>query len=208
MVRAAPSVAVGSTAPPPQNSAPVLGGYRVHGTKKGSIPLSTESRAKGKKVTVLRNVDGDMQALLKDLKESLGTGGLAHENGTELEIQGEHEDRIAAFLKKKGCLVGVKGCGKAAEPPPKLKPKAAPSAPAVPPTPVAVATPDSKDQKKYVQRLQKFMDSDFVQRHNLQNMSNNAMTKMKYSEFIGMWKDFVEVATDSQRSAVLTGRVA
>ena len=79
----------------------------MHGTKKGSIPLPIESQAKGQKVNILRNVDGDMEALLTDPKESLGTGCLAHENGS---IQGEQEDQAAAFLTKKGCLVGVKGC--------------------------------------------------------------------------------------------------
>eukprot|EP00668_Euglena_longa_P036439 GGOE01046837.1.p1 GENE.GGOE01046837.1~~GGOE01046837.1.p1 ORF type:complete len:221 (+),score=58.91 GGOE01046837.1:61-723(+) len=177
--------------------------YTVAGTKKGGIPLSVETRAKGKKVTVLRNIEGDLTALLRDLKDQLGAGGVVHDNGTELEVQGEHEKRIEAFLRSKGCLRGVKGTS-VQEPKPKANPQPAPSLP-TPSCPMV--TPASKDQKKYLERLQRHMDADFTQRHQLVGMSGNAMAKMKYSDFSAIWNDFAAHSEPVQQQAVLTGKV-
>jgi len=72
-------------------------------------------------VTVIRNVTGDVDALLKDLKQALGAGGVIQ--GNDVEVQGEHMPRVEALLVKKGCLKGVSAQNKvAALPQPKDKP--------------------------------------------------------------------------------------
>ena len=43
--------------------------------------------------------------MLKDLKTSIGAGGVVREG--DIEVQGEHVVRIEAFLVKKGCVKGV-----------------------------------------------------------------------------------------------------
>jgi hypothetical protein len=51
----------------------------VNGSKKGGFPVSVESRAKGKKVTVIHNVTGDLTLLLSDLKSAVGSGGVVRD---------------------------------------------------------------------------------------------------------------------------------
>ena len=53
--------------------------YMVLGSKKGGFPVSIESRAKGKKVTVIHNVSGDVSLLLSDLKSAVGSGGVVRD---------------------------------------------------------------------------------------------------------------------------------
>ena len=86
--------------------------YMVMGSKKGGFPVSIEPRAKGKKVTVVHNVTGDLDQLCKDLKGAVGSGGVVRDNN--VEVQGEHVARTEAFLLKKGCIKGVSGANKAA----------------------------------------------------------------------------------------------
>jgi hypothetical protein len=59
--------------------------WSVGGTKKGGWPLTVEKR-KSHKVTVIRNVRGDPGALVTELKNALGAGGVAREGC--IEIQG------------------------------------------------------------------------------------------------------------------------
>lgn len=92
--------------------------YVVLGSKKGGFPVTTESRAKGKKVTVIHNVTGDVGLLLSDLKAAVGAGGLVRDG--DVEVQGEHMSRVEAFLTKKGCVKGVSRANQAAAAP---KPK-------------------------------------------------------------------------------------
>lgn len=54
---------------------------------------------------LLRRLAGDVQALLKDIKQAVGAGGVLREN--DVEVQGEHVPRIETMLAKKGCLKGV-----------------------------------------------------------------------------------------------------
>jgi translation initiation factor 1 (eIF-1/SUI1) len=54
------------------------------GSKKGGFPVSVESRARGKTVTVIHNVSGNVEALLADLKSSVGSGGLVREGNVEV----------------------------------------------------------------------------------------------------------------------------
>eukprot|EP01116_Phalansterium_solitarium_P024437 TRINITY_DN8961_c0_g1_i2.p2 TRINITY_DN8961_c0_g1~~TRINITY_DN8961_c0_g1_i2.p2 ORF type:complete len:186 (-),score=36.39 TRINITY_DN8961_c0_g1_i2:139-696(-) len=112
--QAAAPVAVASPAPT----------YIVHGSKKGGFPVTLETRARGKKVTIIHNVTGDSAALLADLKRAIGAGGVLRDN--DVEIQGEHEERVAAFLVKSGCVKGVTNANKAAAAPPPKKPAPAP----------------------------------------------------------------------------------
>ncbi len=68
--------------------------------------ISIEKRKKGKVVTVIRGLlaaDNDLPALLKSLKSSCGAGGSC--DGDELEIQGEHIERLRELLKAKGFRV-------------------------------------------------------------------------------------------------------
>lgn len=62
-------------------------GYTVHGTKKGGIPIKVETRNKGKLVTVVGNVTGNVDALRQELQQALGAGGVCRERGC-VEIQG------------------------------------------------------------------------------------------------------------------------
>lgn len=68
--------------------------------------LAKEKRAKGKMVTVIRGLSAagnDFPALLAKLKSALGAGGTIE--GSDLEIQGEHLDRVRQLLTKLGYKV-------------------------------------------------------------------------------------------------------
>lgn len=68
--------------------------------------LAMEKRKKGKLVTVVRGlsaVGNDLPALLTKLKTSLGAGGTIE--GEDLEIQGEHLERVRQFLAQLGYKV-------------------------------------------------------------------------------------------------------
>ena len=65
--------------------------------------LKLEKRAKGKEVTVVSGFvlsSADAKALCTALKKACGGGGSATEAG--IEIQGDHRDKIRAFLAAKG----------------------------------------------------------------------------------------------------------
>ncbi len=72
--------------------------YEIARTRKGGYPVFVEKRAKGKTVTVVRNVTGDLATLAKTLKTLCGAGGVARDDS--VEIQGNHKDRIIAFLEE------------------------------------------------------------------------------------------------------------
>ena len=60
-------------------------------------------RRRGKTVTVVGGLQHDpatFEALLKKLKQQCGAGGTFKDG--ELEIQGDHRERVAAWLKKQG----------------------------------------------------------------------------------------------------------
>lgn len=71
--------------------------FRVERTRKGGLPVFVERRAKGKVVTVVRNVSGDTEFLLKTLKKRCGAGGVIREG--DVEIQGDHRASIETFLQ-------------------------------------------------------------------------------------------------------------
>ena len=74
--------------------------YRVERTKKGAFDIAFERRAKGKGVTVLRQVHGDGEALMKKLKKKCGAGGTVHEDS--IELQGDHRTAIERLLRDEG----------------------------------------------------------------------------------------------------------
>jgi translation initiation factor 1 len=64
----------------------------------------------GKTVTVISNLqlpESQLEELLKKLKTQCGAGGAVKENN--LEIQGDHRDKIIAYLQKEGHTVKQKG---------------------------------------------------------------------------------------------------
>ena len=91
-------------APPPREApraeildAPTVP-YRVAKTRKGGWPVSFEKRAAGKLVTVIKNVSGDGNALLKALRKHCATGGVYKDDA--IELQGDHRERVEVFLTK------------------------------------------------------------------------------------------------------------
>ena len=79
--------------------------YTVMGSKKGGFPVTVESRARGKTVTVIHNVTGDVEALLGDLKKAVGGGGVVRDG--DVEVQGDHAAKVEGLLLKLGCIKGV-----------------------------------------------------------------------------------------------------
>ena len=79
--------------------------YTIGKTKKGSLPIRVENRNKGKKVTVIFNVSGNLKELLSELKHAAGSGGVVKDD--TVEIQGDKSEFVEKFLKnklKKTCL--------------------------------------------------------------------------------------------------------
>ena len=73
--------------------------YSIGKTKKGGLPVRVESRSKGKKVTVVFNVTGDLKLLLSELKQAAGSGGVVRED--TIEIQGDKQQFVENFIEKK-----------------------------------------------------------------------------------------------------------
>lgn len=91
-------------------------GYYVTGSKKGGFPVVVEKRSH-KKVTVIRNVVGDRDALLTGLKKRLGCGGIINKDGN-IELQGERQSAVEKFLSEKDCLKAVSKVNKNLAAPP------------------------------------------------------------------------------------------
>eukprot|EP00794_Sanderia_malayensis_P006190 gene6190-6905_t len=72
--------------------------FRITRTKKGGYPILVEKRASGKKVTILRQVTGNLGLLLQQLKTKFGTGGLI--KGDQVEIQGDFEAKLTKYLQE------------------------------------------------------------------------------------------------------------
>ncbi|KAF3890492.1 MULTISPECIES: translation initiation factor [Nostocales] len=71
---------------------------------------ATRAGRKGKTVTVITGFQTNqetLQALLKQLKTQCGTGGTIKEN--ELEIQGDHKQKILELLIKLGYKAKISG---------------------------------------------------------------------------------------------------
>jgi len=75
-------------------------------TEQQTARLAVEKRRKGKVVTVIRGLPAagnDLPALLTRLKSQCGAGGTI--DGDNLEIQGEHIERIRSLLTEIGYRV-------------------------------------------------------------------------------------------------------
>ncbi len=68
--------------------------------EKQSLRVAVEKRKKGKSVTVIRGLapDNDHADLLTSLKNHCGAGGTIKDEN--IEIQGDHADRIQSLLRK------------------------------------------------------------------------------------------------------------
>ncbi|MEP1150383.1 MAG: translation initiation factor [Balneola sp.] len=69
---------------------------------KVTVALETAGR-RGKEVTVIKNIQHNPQhieKIAKKLKGQLGTGGTV--KGKNIEIQGNHVDRVKPLLEKEG----------------------------------------------------------------------------------------------------------
>ena len=74
--------------------------------KQQTARLAVEKRKQGKLVTVVRGltaIGNDLPALLTRIKTTLGAGGTLA--GEELEIQGDHLERVRQLLGKIGYKV-------------------------------------------------------------------------------------------------------
>jgi len=99
-----PFAALGGGAPPAAPASPRApepeGGttqnWQVGRTRKGGWPLSLERRSGNKSVTVLGQVSGDAEALLKTLRKFCGAGGVVRED--RIELQGDHVEALNAWL--------------------------------------------------------------------------------------------------------------
>jgi len=107
----APKQAPSVLKPPAKKLEPLPScGFAVGGSKKGELPLKTEKRARGKKVTIIPNVLGDATKLVKTLQALLGVGGIARqaEKGEWMvEVQGDQISRVTKCLLDFHCLQGI-----------------------------------------------------------------------------------------------------
>lgn len=77
----------------------------MNGSKKGGFPVAVEKRGH-KRVTVIRNVEGDRDQLLSLLKKRLGCGGIVNAQGS-IEVQGERRPGVERLLAELNCLRSV-----------------------------------------------------------------------------------------------------
>ncbi|CAK9091226.1 unnamed protein product [Durusdinium trenchii] len=86
-------------------------GFVVYADKAGALPLSIERRAKGKRVTIIREVKGNARALCHSLTSLLGVGGTVHSKGSvsDVEVQGEQTERVQSALQQLACVRGPNG---------------------------------------------------------------------------------------------------
>ena len=58
---------------------------------------------RGKSVTVISNLSGDIKSLQKELQKKCASGGALKKDS--MEIQGDHVKKIRSILEDKGCTV-------------------------------------------------------------------------------------------------------
>ena len=77
----------------------------------GNVRVSRESKGRaGKTVTLVRGLPLDaaaLEALGKRLRSACGTGGTVREG--VLELQGDHRERVVAWLQQEGWRAGLAG---------------------------------------------------------------------------------------------------
>jgi len=75
---------------------------------QGTVYILRDRKGRGgKTVTVVEGYSGGAKEMLKKLQKLCGSGGTL-KNGN-LEIQGDHRDKISAFLSAEGFKVKLKG---------------------------------------------------------------------------------------------------
>ncbi len=74
----------------------------VNSGKTAYIERDRKKR-RGKTVTVISRLSGNLKELQKELQRECGAGGSVKAN--TIEIQGDHRDKIAGILKEKGFKV-------------------------------------------------------------------------------------------------------
>ena len=101
---------VGGRIHPPDEGRPPVSPPTGRAPADGVIRLFRERGGRnGKVVTVIRGLPsgGSLLGLAADLKRLCGAGGTV--KGDTLEIQGDHRDRLAAWLREKGDIVKLAG---------------------------------------------------------------------------------------------------
>jgi translation initiation factor 1 (eIF-1/SUI1) len=81
--------------------------YWVKGSKSGGLNVTKQRGKRGKWVTILPNVGGDVVLMLKELRQALGAGGTYNEATQSLEMQGDCIAAVEKWLVRQQCLVGV-----------------------------------------------------------------------------------------------------
>ena len=75
---------------------------------RGVVYIKREVKGrKGKSVTTISNIGGDVKNIQKDLQKLCGAGGTV-KNGI-IEIQGDHRNKIKDHLEKSGLQVKLSG---------------------------------------------------------------------------------------------------
>ena len=74
--------------------------------ENGKLPIKVLKRAKGKRVTVIGPMTGDVKAALIMLQAILGVGGTVCSRDT-IEVQGDQEKRVVAELIKLGAAEDI-----------------------------------------------------------------------------------------------------
>jgi large subunit ribosomal protein L49 len=75
--------------------------YTVRRTRTKNLPVYTDYKNGGTRfLTIVRNVDGDIQALMRELKEL--TGSEVTEAVGRIEVKGRHSAQIKGFLRDLG----------------------------------------------------------------------------------------------------------
>jgi translation initiation factor 1 len=76
-----------------------------------TVYLHRDSKGRGgKAVTLVKNIiltEEDLKRLSKQLKQACGSGGTVKDG--QIEIQGEHREKIAEFLRELGYKVKIAG---------------------------------------------------------------------------------------------------
>ena len=93
------------------NSAALQRGVAEVAPNQQNLKVEASRKGRGgKTVTVISGFQGKpeiLEDLAKQLKAQCGTGGTVKEN--EIEIQGEHKQKIAEILKKMGYKAKISG---------------------------------------------------------------------------------------------------
>jgi translation initiation factor 1 len=76
--------------------------------RDGVVRLLRDKKGRGgKTVTLVTGLTGDLDSMARELKRLCGTGGTVR--GDVVEIQGDHRDRLAEALRKRGHIVKIAG---------------------------------------------------------------------------------------------------